>query len=309
MDASTTVGDAGTGSDLRPGEAAGLFTLEATGTDTFRAEGAPGGERAHLFGGQIAAQALAAAGQTVTGARPHSLHCYFLRPGDAGRPAEFAVDRPHEGRTFRRRRVMVVQAGVAIASLDASFTADSEFTDEAAGPADHQPAPRVPPPDDCPGFVPPRAFRGRRSPWELIEVRLVPSGDGVVPDVHPTTSDLWIRLRGEPPSWVRPEVVVTYLSDLAFGGAMMRPSPSRPEGRRDVAHFSSLDHCAWFHHPADLSDWLLFTKSPVAAGHARGLVTGQIFNRDGALAASLTQEALLHLRPAPAPDSSPNGAS
>lgn len=294
MDASTTVEDAGTGGNLRPGDGAGPFTVEAAGADAFRAEGAPGAEKAHLFGGQIAAQALSAASKTVTGARPHSLHCYFLRAGDAGQPTEFTVDRPHEGRTFRRRRVMAFQRGAPIASLDASFTADSEFTADAASPADYQPAPRVPSPDDCPGFVPPEAFRERWSPWELIEVRLVPSGDGV-PDVHPTTLDLWIRLRSEPPPGIRPEVIVTYLSDLAFGGAMMRPSPSRPEGRRDVAHFSSLDHCAWFHHAADLSDWLLFTKSPVAAGHVRGLVTGQIFNRDGTLAASLTQEALLHL--------------
>ncbi|MCL2585239.1 MAG: thioesterase family protein [Streptosporangiales bacterium] len=291
MDSGTAVEDADGGLRL----AAGLFTVEAAGTDTFRAEGAPGGEKAHLFGGQIAAQALGAAWQTVTGARPHSLHCYFLRPGDVGQPTEFTVERPHEGRTFSRRRVMVFQRGVAIASLDASFTADSEFTADAASPADCQPAPRVPSPDDCPEFSPPSTFLGRRSPWKLIEVRLVPS-DGGVPDVHPTTSDLWIRFRGERPPGIRPEVIVTYLSDLAFGGAMMRPSPSHPEGRRDVAHFSSLDHCAWFHHAADLSDWLLFTKSPVAAGHVRGLVTGQIFNHDGGLVASLTQEALLHLR-------------
>lgn len=295
MDASTTVEEPGTGDGLRPDDIAGLFTVQAAGTDTFRAEGAPGGEKAHLFGGQIAAQALDAAWQTVTGARPHSLHCYFLRAGDAGQPTEYTVERPHEGRTFRRRRVMAFQHGVPIASLDASFTADSEYTADAASPADYQPAPPVPSPEDCPGFAPPKEFLHRRSPWEMIEVRLVPSGAGV-PDVHPTTADLWIRLRGEPPAGVRPEVMVTYLSDLAFGGAMMRPSPSHPEGRRDVAHFSSLDHSAWFQHAADLSDWLLFTKAPVAAGHIRGLVTGQIFNRDGTLVASLTQEALLHLR-------------
>lgn len=279
------------------GDTAGVFTLETTGAGTFRAEGVPGRESAHLFGGQIAAQALAAAGQTADGARVHSLHCYFLRAGDAARTTEFTVDRPHDGRTFRRRRVMAYQDGTAIASLDASFTADPEYTPDAGGPADYQAAPDVPPPDDCPVFLPDQGMRGRRSPWQLLEVRTVPRADDV-PYANATTSDMWVRLRAEPPAGVSPEVVVTYLSDLAFGAALLRPSPSRPRGRRDVLHFSSLDHCAWFHHPAELSDWLLFTKSPAAAGHVRGLVAGRIFNRDGTLAASATQEALLRLGPA-----------
>lgn len=286
-------------SEVVPGEMAGLFRLEAAGTDTFRAEGitddAEPGQPKRMFGGQVAAQALAAAGHTVTGARPHSLHCYFLRPGDVGQPVLFGVDRLHDGRTFRRRRVTATQDGAPIACLDASFTADSEFTAEGNGAADYPPPPPVPAPEDCPVFVPGTGFGGCRSPWDLLSARFVP-GDNHVPYAFAATSDVWFRVRGEQAADVRPEVMLTYLSDLTFAATMLRPSRPNPAGRRDVAGLSSLDHCAWFHHPADLSDWLLFAKTPAVTSTARGLGTGRVFNRDGTLAATVTQEALLHLR-------------
>lgn len=282
------------GSELLPGDVAGLFTLETAGPDLFRGEGSPG-RAARLFGGQVAAQALAAAGHTVTGARPHSLHCYFLRPGDPGRPVLFGVDRLHDGRTFHRRRVTVTQDGTPIACLDSSFTADAAFTAETAGEADYAPPPGVPAPEDCPEFVPPVRVGGRRSPWKLLSVRAVP-GDDNVPYSFAATSDAWFRFRDVPgpAEGVRPETLITYLSDFTLGATMLRPSKPHPAGRRDVAGLSSLDHCVWFHQPADLTDWLLFAKIPGAIGGARGLVTGRIFGRDGTLVASVTQEALLH---------------
>jgi acyl-CoA thioesterase-2 len=254
-----------------------------------------------MFGGQIAAQALAAAANTAGGLRPHSLHCYFLRPGDPARPALFSVERLQDGRAFRRRRVTMTQDGKAVAALDASFTAEASFTEATAGETDYPPPPAVPAPEDCPefapDFTPATRVSGRRSPWDLLAVRTVPGRDDV-PYANAATSDTWLRFRGGAPEGVPPEVLIAYLSDFTFGAAMLRPSRPYPAGRRDVHSLSSLDHCAWFHQPADLSDWLLFAKAPAAIGGPRGLVTGRIYGRDGTLVATVTQEALLAV-PAP----------
>lgn len=128
-------------------EILGLLRLEALEVDMFRGQAMPG-EARRLYGGQVAAQALAAAGNTVAGARPHSLHAYFLRPGDTSVPVVFQVDRLHEGRTFRRRRVTAIQHGQPILCLESSFTADpSQATD-------YDPAPRVPGPEECDAYDP-----------------------------------------------------------------------------------------------------------------------------------------------------------
>lgn len=124
---------------------AGYLALEAIEVDMFRAAAMPGPPR-RLFGGQVAAQALAAAAHTAEGARPHSLHAYFLRPGESSRPVLYRVDRLHDGRTFRRRRVTAIQHGAPILCLESSFTADP--TDA----SDYHPAPEVPSPLQCPSL-------------------------------------------------------------------------------------------------------------------------------------------------------------
>jgi acyl-CoA thioesterase-2 len=283
----------------------GLLRLERVEVDIFRGHALPGDSR-RLFGGQVAAQALAAAGYTAEGTRPHSLHAYFLRPGDTGIPVVFQVERLHDGRTFRRRRVTAIQRGEAILCLESSFTADS------TNATDYDPAPAVPGPEDCEDYESGqhRGRDGRVSPWRLLDARTVPAPDDAppAPDGRLTIRDFWFRFR---PAAVRagedimPEAVITYLSDLTLSSSALRPSRSHPEGRTDVTALTSLDHSVWFHNPVDtrkLGDWLLFAKTAPATGPMRGLTAGQFFTRDGVLVASVAQECLAHSRDAaPAP--------
>jgi acyl-CoA thioesterase II len=292
MDASAAAGgNVAASGALSPGEIAGMFRLETIETDMFRDHGLPG-EASRLFGGQVAAQALTAASRTVTGTRPHSLHAYFLRPGDASRPVLFRVDRLHDGRTFHRRRVTAIQRGEPILCLESSFTADSSQA------TDYHPAPPVPAPEDCPEYIARKGKRsgGRVSPWDLVLARWVPGGGDAPHPFMPPVGDVWFRFRAGVADGVLPEVLITYLSDLTLGGAARRPTEQNPAGRGDVTGITSLDHSVWFHNPAGLSGWLLYEKRALAVGPARGLTTGHIFNRDGTLVASVTQEALLHTR-------------
>lgn len=273
------------GDGLSPEEIIGLFSLEPVEVNLFRDRGVPGGT-GRLFGGQVAAQALAAAGQTVTEVRPHSLHSYFLRPGDARNRVLYQVDRLHDGRTFRRRRVTAIQRGEPILCLDCSFTADpSDATD-------YEPAPAVPTPQECAAFSRADAGRGRLTPWNVVEARRVPGCE--VPLSLPSAVDLWIRFRVPPAAGVLPEAMLTYLSDLSLASTAVRPTPRRPRGRDDVTNVTSLDHSVWFHRRPDLTGWLLYAKTAPAVGPGRALSTGRIFNADGTLAASVAQEALLH---------------
>jgi len=276
------------GGRLSPAETAGLLVLEAIELDMFRGRGVPG-EAGRLFGGQVAAQALAAAAATVTGARPHSLHAYFLRPGDASRPVLLQVDRLHDGRTFRRRRVSAIQDGKHILSLECSFTAD------ASDATDYPPAPPVPAPEDCPSYSKDIPATQRLTPWNLIEARRLPGYD--VPLSRDTAVDFWFRFRVPEVAGVLPEVMLTYLSDLTLASTTVRPTRQHPGGRRDVTGVTSLDHSLWFHARPDLSGWLLYSKAASVVGPTRGIATGRVFNRDGTLTASVTQEVLLHSRP------------
>jgi acyl-CoA thioesterase II len=273
--------------DLSPRDLVGLLVLEPIEVNMFRGQGLPG-ETRRLYGGQVAAQALAAAGCTVTGARPHSLHAYFLRPGDSGSPVLFQVDRLHDGRTFHRRRVTAIQRGEPILCLESSFTADGSDA------TDYHPAPRVPVPEECPEHTADVRAHGRLSPWNLFDVRRVPAGRAPLP--LPSAGDLWCRFRAGETAGVTPEVMLTYLSDLTLASTTLRPTRRHPAGRPDVTAVTSLDHSMWFHRPADLSGWLLYAKTAPAIGQARGLTAGHIFNRDGTLVASVAQEALLHSR-------------
>jgi acyl-CoA thioesterase-2 len=293
----------GSGSGTVAGTAAGaelagrileLLRLEQLEVDMFRGQAMPGKAR-RLYGGQVAAQALEAAGNTVAGdgpgevPRPHSLHAYFLRPGDSSAPVVFQVDRLHEGRTFRRRRVTAIQHGQPILCLESSFTSDTSHA------TDYDPAPPVPAPEECDVYDPSAeiARQGEFRPWRLVEARPVPFTAPA--RVRPTTADMWFRLLADPAVCGHmPETIITYLSDLTLSATALRPSRNHPEGRTDITGLTSLDHSVWFHNRADLSGWLLFAKIAPAAGPVRGLTAGQIFHRDGTLIASVAQEALTH---------------
>jgi acyl-CoA thioesterase-2 len=297
MSTDTDIGDTGIGNtgagDVGTGELAeivGLLRLEQLEVNMFRArEVSAGPER--LYGGQVAAQALAAAAHTAGQARPHSLHAYFLRPGDSSAPVVFGVEPLQDGRTFKRRRVTAIQHGEAILCLDSSFTADGTDT------TDYPEPPAVPAPEDCPAYSYHGSLAGRRvSPWRLLDAR--PAITEFTPEgVRETTADMWFRFKGvELAEGIIPEAIITYLSDLTLAATVLRPNSRHPGGRPEVTGLTSLDHSVWFHNPANLSDWLLYAKIAPAAGPVRGLNAGQIFDRRGVLVASVAQECLIHSR-------------
>ncbi|MGA2829180.1 MAG: acyl-CoA thioesterase domain-containing protein [Streptosporangiaceae bacterium] len=258
-----------------------VLDLENLDAGLFRSTAA--GEPGHrLFGGQVAAQALVAAERSIgdDGATAHSLHAYFLRPGDTGKHVVFQVDPLQDGRTFRRRRVTAIQDGKPILCLEASFT-----TDRAA--AEYQVAmPPVPDPESCPSMVWRYRATGLR-PDQPFDLRAATTSGDAAPHF---SDDLWFRTRG---SWdgrlVSPSAVLTYVSDLTFVSVILRP-----RGRPEVSRLTSLDHVMWFHNEVRLDDWLLFAKSTPATGIVRGLALGSIFHRDGTLIATVMQEGLMH---------------
>ncbi len=230
-----------------------------------------------LYGGQVAAQALFAAGGTVSRDRlPHSLHGYFLRSGDAARPTIFHVDRDRDGRSFSARRVVAVQAGEVIFSMSASFQAPGEGPDHQV----HEP-PHSERPEASPAFDLPRLFsmEGRR-----------PSQPYPAPSL-PTR--FWARctVALPPEDDLMHSCVLAYLSDIGTGLSAL------PDD--DAAPGPSLDHAIWFHRPARLDDWVLMDMRPVTVSAGRGWYAGSVTTADGGLAASFVQETLF--RPGPNP--------
>jgi acyl-CoA thioesterase-2 len=259
-----------------------LLDLQPLDEDTYLAVKLPRLGRMRLFGGQVAAQSLRAACNTVGAGRlPHSLHAYFIRPGTYQEPLRFDVARTRDGRAFSTRHVTAAQGGKPIFEMIASFhDPEPGFDWQPGGPPD------VPPPDELepPEFPP---FARHPSGFEMRSAR-TSRPDGIRA-VHP----LWIRHR-EPLS-DDPAVhacLIAYLSDLAVvTGARAPGSP------RGLAMAVSLDHALWFHRPARIDEWLLFSVDPATNFGARGLARGTLHTQDGLRVASIAQEALL--RPSP----------
>jgi acyl-CoA thioesterase II len=247
-------------------------------------------ERQRTFGGQVAAQALMAAGRTVDNGRVHSLHSYFLRPGDTSAPILYEVDRIRDGKSFTTRRVVAVQHGRAIYNMQASFHSDELGIE-------HQIAmPDVPAPETIPTTL-------ERMQSEVGEVdewfkRQHPIDQRFVGDLpwSPTRSKdpyqrIWIKADGTlPDDPLLHACVVTYASDMSLIDAVLKPHSIKwDDGTFMVA---SLDHCMWFHRDLRADEWLLYdTESPIASG-GRGLARGFLFSRDGQLKVSMVQEGL-----------------
>jgi acyl-CoA thioesterase-2 len=252
-----------------------LLALEELDQDLYRTT-AVFDEPYFLYGGQVAAQALLAAGRTVPAERlPHSLHGYYLRRGNAARPTIFRVERDRDGGSFSARRVVAVQAGKVIFNMSCSFHLPEPGEDRQVADA-----PPAAPPDGLPAFQLPRLFdmESRRpaqpypdADWEtrFWARATVPLGDD--PLMHAST--------------------LTYLSDLSGGLAGWHTAGAHSG--------ASLDHAVWFHRPARLDDWVLMDLAPLTVASGRGRYTGTIHTRDGRLAASLTQECLFRSLPAP----------
>ncbi|MFJ8041695.1 acyl-CoA thioesterase [Kitasatospora sp. NPDC096147] len=270
-----------------------LLDLEQIELNIFRGR-SPEEALQRTFGGQVAGQALVAAGRTVDGDRPvHSLHAYFLRPGVPGVPIVYQVDRIRDGRSFTTRRVLGIQQGRSIFALTADFHVPEE------GGIEHQEAmPVVPGPEEVPsaldevgqklGELPP--FISRRQPFDIRYVdRLRWSKEELV-GVEPR-SGVWLKTNGALPDDPLIHVcALTYASDMTLLDAVRAPvEPLWGVRNFDMA---SLDHAMWFHRPFRADEWLLYQQeSPIAHG-ARGLARGQIFDRNGQLVVSVMQEGL-----------------
>jgi acyl-CoA thioesterase-2 len=266
-----------------------LLDLEAIEVNIFRGKH-PEGDRQRTFGGQVAAQALMAAGRTVDEGRVHSLHSYFLRPGDSSAPTLYEVDRIRDGRSFCTRRVVAIQHGQAIYNMQASF-----HTDEVS--FEHQvKMPDVPTPEEVsPTSARVRSEFGfvddRHSHLHPIEQRYIGDMPWSAQHSRDPRERLWIRADGElPDDPLLHSCIVTYASDMNPFDVMLAPH----EVHWDDGSFmgASLDHCMWFHHEVRADEWMLYDMdSPIAHG-GRGLARGFLFSRDGELKVSLVQEGL-----------------
>ncbi len=255
-----------------------------------------------VFGGQVAGQALVAAARTTGAGRlVHSLHAYFLRPGDTRVPIVYDVERTRDGRAFSTRRVVARQHGVEgppIFYMSASFQAPEEGLD-------HQdPMPEVAPPDECPelGDVLARLTKRPRAEWDrewaALDVRYAGDtrSDGELDrTAHPAQSRVWLRAAG--PLGDDPAVhaaVLAYASDLTLLSASVLPHGTWIGDPR--LQPASLDHAMWFHRPLRADEWLLYDQVSPSASGGRGFATGNLFAADGRLVATAVQEGLVRLR-------------
>ncbi len=271
-----------------------LLTLDKQTDNHFLGHRKPGGI-GRIYGGQVVAQAMAAAQNTVDPARrPHSLHAYFLRGGDEDYRIEFSVERDFDGGSFSNRRVIAAQNGVPILNLTASFHRREE------GLSHQMPMPDVRMPEELEtdeevmaklGRMPKEmaAFRRNRS----YEIRMpMMANDGTVRDGG--NAYYWFRMRSPlPDDPAMHRLVLAYISDYGLlsapmavhGGAWWR-------GRFRAA---SLDHAVWFHSDARIDDWVLYALDSPWSGDARGFGRGMFFARDGQLIASTAQEGLMRV--------------
>jgi acyl-CoA thioesterase-2 len=249
----------------------------------------------HVFGGQVLAQAIAAACRTIEEPHlPHSIHAYFLRAGDWNVPILYEVDRIRDGRSFSTRRISAIQHGRAI--FDMALSAQKSEP----GIVHAVPMPDVPPPEALRGDKEVYAEYARTNPevnryafrFEAIDTRQVERIPMHDKDAHPPFKHTWLKTREPLPDDPALHLAMLgYMSDLDFMSTSMLPHGRN--AMRENVYGASLDHSLWFHRPFRADDWLLFAKESPNAGGARGFVRGQFFNRQGDLVATAAQECLI----------------
>jgi len=271
-----------------------VLDLTPLGERAFRGVSPPVGPQ-RVYGGQVAGQALVAAGRTVDPARSvHSLHGYFVRPGDPHEPITYQVENVRDGRSFSVRRSVASQHGQAIFFMSASFHRTE------AGLDHHAPAPvDVPPPDELPTM----AHRLSRYPeragiWAAIprpiDVRYVGEPGWVRPGDRPADpyQRAWIRVDGKlPDDPLLHACALAYASDLTLLDSVLSVH-GEVWGPGGVVG-ASLDHALWFHRPFRADEWLLYDCWSPSASGARGLATGRLFTAGGRHVATAVQEGLL----------------
>jgi acyl-CoA thioesterase-2 len=266
------------------------LTLASDGAHRFTA---PASFESHVrtYGGQLAAQALLATSATVAPDRPcHSLHAYFLRPGDTNEGLQFEVDNVRDGRSFSVRQVSISQHGKHLVSAMASFHVFEGGTEH------QQDMPSVPDPESLPTFA--ERFAGRDTAddagrWfdraRAFDLRFVEASalDGVK-----GPSRYWVRFTGALPNRAAfHQAVIAYVTDMFILDPILLE-----HGRLwtdDEVYGATLDHTMWFHREFDATQWLLLDQQSSVAAHSRGLARSQIWTREGTLVATFAQEALL----------------
>ena len=252
-----------------------------------------------VFGGQVVAQALVAAQRTIDADRPaHSLHAYFLRPGDMKASIIYQVERLRDGKSFGTRRVLALQHGRPIFSLSASFQIEEQGLDHQA------PSPDAPPPESLPTEQELRMQLAERVPEPLrrflnrevgIEMRPVAPVDFFTPERRAPIQQVWLRVAHPLPD--EPglhRALLAYASDFNLLGTSLLPHGiTFFQGNLQGA---SLDHALWFHRPFRIDDWILYHMESPSASGARGFNLGGFYTRDGRRIASSAQEGLLRLR-------------
>ncbi|WP_019815487.1 acyl-CoA thioesterase [Saccharomonospora saliphila] len=248
-----------------------------------------------VFGGQVAGQALVAAGRTVPAERAvHSLHAYFIRPGDPSVPIVYEVDRIRDGRSFTTRRVVAVQHGKAIFSLSASFQIAEPGLEHA------EPMPDVPGPDAVPtlaqraeGFADQLGLLSHPRP---IDIRYVNDPPWVTRTTGavPRRNQVWMRADGTLPDDPLLHVcVLAYASDMTLLDSILARHGVYWDVDRVLG--ASLDHALWFHRPFRADEWFLYDSASPTASGARGLATGNLFAADGGHIATVVQEGLIRV--------------
>ena len=274
-----------------------LLTVEQLDVDLYRGARQARG-RGRVFGGQVIAQALRAAMGSVEGRVAHSLHAYFLRPGDEAWPIIYRVERDFDGKSFVNRRVIASQQGQPILNMAASFQAPEEGFD-------HQSEmPEVPAPEDLASedelLRLERQRHGDALPlWfgrpRAIELRPVHPRSVVEPDQRAPVFATWFRTIAPVPADADVHrAILSYASDMALLGTSMLPHGVSwiSEGMQTA----SLDHAVWLHEPPKVDDWLLYATDSPWAGHGRGFNRGAVYSREGRLVASVAQEGLIRRR-------------
>ncbi|MWV16329.1 acyl-CoA thioesterase II [Pseudomonas sp. L-22-4S-12] len=275
-----------------------LLSLEQIEENLFRGLSQDLGFR-QLFGGQVLGQCVSAASQTVEEARHvHSLHGYFLRPGDASLPVVYSVERVRDGGSFSTRRVTAIQKGQPIFTCAASFQFDEQ------GFSHQLPMPDVPGPEGLPSetelarqvaHLIPERMRERMTSDKPIEIRPVTRINPFAPEPCEPVKHVWFRAAGTLPA--EPQLhkfLLAYASDFNLLTTSMQPHGVSVFQK--FMQVASLDHALWFHGDLRMDDWLLYAMDSPWAGNARGFARASIFNRSGELVASSCQEGLVRLR-------------
>jgi len=259
-----------------------LLELEDIDTDVLLGK-APSTSLQRVFGGQVLAQALAAAARTVVERAPHSLHGYFLRPGDPDRPIVYLVERVRDGRSFTTRRVVARQHGLPIFHMTASFQIAERGLEHQA------PMPGAPAPTGLPTLRDRLVDQGRRAAadeWGVLDVRYATETLDV--------QRVWMRTSEPlPDDPLVHACVLAYASDLTLLGTALRPHRLAFDHPSLIS--ASIDHALWFHRPVRMDEWVLYDQDTPSASGGRGLARGQLFTAQGDLCASTVQEGLMRV--------------